>query len=98
VKALGCEIIFPNDKAVRNLRRVATILLALAFAVMTHAITRWWTIKEYMIPDATAIEGDPRLFTADHQMLVELFAGMILVLISAYFFGWANRKNSNLPQ
>jgi hypothetical protein len=79
VKAFGCEIIFPGDgNNAGRMKKFATFLLVSAACLITYGITRWLTFKEFVVPDSSASEGDPRFYTAFQRMFTEVTAGVVM--------------------
>lgn len=76
------------------MRKLATFLLVSGVAVITYGITRWLSFKEFVTPDLTSGEGDPRFFTACQHMLAAVISGLIIICVSGYFFGRAKEKKS----
>jgi hypothetical protein len=87
VKALGCEIIFPN------MRRLTHFFFILGLLVITHGLTRWDTFRKFVTPEYGG-EGDPRFMAAFQQMFIEVAIGLVLVSIAAYLFNCPKKSES----
>ena len=74
------------------MRQFATALFGLGIAIVTFAVTRYSTFREYAPPaEPGASEGDPRFIIAIQHLIILVVIGFITLSLSGYLYGRGKR-------